>query len=119
MRIVITAQGETIQSQVDPRFGRARGFIVTDENGNAPLYLANDQNLHAASGAGIQAAQHVIEENPDCIITGNVGPKAFRVLSSAQVKIFIGASGTVADALQQFRDGALHETAVANVDGHW
>ena len=60
MKIIITAQGNTLDSPVDPRLGRAQGFIVTDEKGEAFEYVDNAQNLNAASGAGIQAAQNII-----------------------------------------------------------
>ncbi len=119
MRIVITAQGETLDSNVDPRFGRAKTFIVVDtENGEFEC-VDNTQNLNAAQGAGIQAAQTVCGTNAEALITGNCGPKAFRVLSTAGVKVYTGATGTVAEALEKFKNGELKESNEANVEGHW
>ncbi|MFC1582418.1 NifB/NifX family molybdenum-iron cluster-binding protein [Planctomycetota bacterium] len=119
MRVVITSQGDTMDSPVDPRFGRAQGFIVTDENGDEVEYVDNMQNLNAASGAGIQAAQNIVGKEAEVLLTGSVGPKAYSVLSSAKVKVFIGASGTVQEALDKYSNGELEEANSANVEGHW
>ncbi len=119
MKIAVTAQGNTLDSAVDPRLGRAKGFILTDENGESCEYVDNVQNLNAASGAGIQAAQNIINNNAEAVITGNCGPKAFSVLAAGRVKVYTGASGSVSDALAEFREGKLEESSEANVEGHW
>ena len=119
MKIAITSQGKTMDSLIDPRLGRSRGFIIADEEGEEYEYVDNAQNLSAASGAGIQAAQNIINLGVEMVITGNCGPKAFSVLSTGNVKIYTGASGTVREALGQFKKGELIETEDANVQGHW
>jgi predicted Fe-Mo cluster-binding NifX family protein len=53
------------------------------------------------------------------LITGNCGPKAFDVLNQAGIKILTGASGTVNDAINSFRNGELVATNGPNVEGHW
>ena len=119
MRIAVTSQGDSMDSPVDPRLGRAQGFIVTDETAKEFQYVDNAQNLNAASGAGIQAAQNLISLGAEAVITGNCGPKAFSVLSTGNVKIYTGASGTVAEALKEFNNGRLRKADQANVEGHW
>jgi predicted Fe-Mo cluster-binding NifX family protein len=119
MKVVVTSQGETLDSNVDPRFGRASKFILIDTETNEFECLDNTQNLNAAQGAGIQAAQTVCGTDAEALVTGNCGPKAFKVLSAANIKVFVGASGTVADAIEKFKNGELKESAEANVEGHW
>ena len=119
MKVLITSQGDTMESPIDPRLGRAQGFIVTDEQGNDFEYVDNAQNLNAASGAGIQAAQNIIKLEAEIVITGNCGPKAFSVLSTGNVRVYIGASGTIREALEQFNNKELKEAQGANVEGHW
>lgn len=53
------------------------------------------------------------------LITGNCGPKAFRVLQSANVQIFVGVDGTLQEALDRFNAGELEPAREANVQGHW
>jgi len=119
MKVAITTRGTDLESEVDLRFGRAVGFIIYDTEEKTYRHVDNNQNMNAMQGAGIQAAQNVVKENVDAIITGNCGPKAFMVLSGANVKIYIGAEGTVQEAIDKFNNNELQETANANVEGHW
>ena len=117
MRIAISSSGETADSQVDPRFGRAAFFMVVDMTTGAFEAHNNVQNLNAVQGAGIQAARHVADLGVDAVLTGHVGPKAFIALQAAGVTIFVGASGTVRQALEQHKAGQLAEAAEATVEG--
>lgn len=119
MKIAITAQGPTMQSSVDPRFGRAKYFVVVDTDTGACKAVHNVQNIEAAQGAGIQAAAKMDELGVDALITGNVGPKAFATLKAARIDVYIGASGAVEDALKQYKEGALQRAEGANVESHW
>ena len=119
MKIAVTSKGTELTSEVDPRFGRARYFIVMDTESDAFEAVDNEQNLNAAQGAGIQAAQKVAEADVEALISGNVGPRAFATLNAAGIKIYIGAEGTVADAAEQFKAGKLKAADDANVEGHW
>jgi predicted Fe-Mo cluster-binding NifX family protein len=119
MKIAITSQGEGLESMVDARFGRARGFIVYDDIREEYYYIDNKQNLSAMQGAGIQSAKTVIDRGVDVVITGNVGPKAFTTLHAAKVEIYSGSHGTVKDVIGDFKSGKLVRTSTANVEGHW
>ncbi|RJP22128.1 MAG: dinitrogenase iron-molybdenum cofactor biosynthesis protein [Candidatus Abyssobacteria bacterium SURF_5] len=119
MKIAITSQGDAMQSPVDPRFGRAKFFLVIDSETGEFKAVDNAVNLQAAQGAGIQAGRAVAELGVKAIVTGNVGPKAFSILNAAGIQIYLGASGTVEHALRQFKEGALQSTDGANVEGHW
>ncbi|HSA06923.1 MAG TPA: NifB/NifX family molybdenum-iron cluster-binding protein [Candidatus Gastranaerophilales bacterium] len=119
MKIAITSSGMNLEDQVDLRLGRAVGFIIYDLEKDTYNYVDNNQNLNAMQGAGIQAAQNVVNQNVDAIITGNCGPKAFSVLTQAGVKIFIGAEGAVKEAIEKYKNNELQEAQTANVEGHW
>lgn len=119
MKVVATAEGSNLDSPVDPRFGRARYFLLVDtETGNVTAH-DNVQNLNAPQGAGIQAAQAVVQLGAEAVLTGNVGPKAFATLQAGQIAIYPGAAGTVRQALEELRSGRLQPAAKANVQGHW
>jgi predicted Fe-Mo cluster-binding NifX family protein len=55
----------------------------------------------------------------ETVATGNVGPKAFRALNAAGIKVLLTKAGTVADAIRMFKAGELQTLDAANVDGHW
>ena len=119
MKVAVTSQGQDMKSPVDPRFGRAKFFMVVDAESGVFAAHDNAQNLNAAQGAGIQAAQKVIELDMEAVVTGNVGPKAFSALQAGDIKVYIGATGSVEDALAQFNAGQLERVTEANVEGHW
>ena len=119
MKLAVTSQGNKLQSPLDSRFGRARYFVIVDTETCAFSAVENTVNLNAVQGAGIQAGKRVAELGVEAVITGNVGPKAFSTLEAAGVKVHTGASGTVADAVEQFKTGKLAAAASADVEGHW
>jgi predicted Fe-Mo cluster-binding NifX family protein len=119
MRIAVTSEGETLESQVDPRFGRTSVFLIVDTENMSFEAVKNDQNLNLPQGAGIQAAQHVMQHNPEAVLTGNCGPKAFKVLQAGGVEVVVGVQGTVSDAVKAYIDGKYEPTSEANVEGHW
>ena len=119
MKVAVTSEGADVDCQVDPRFGRAKYFLVVDTETGEVAAHDNAQNLNAMQGAGIQAAQNVSDLGVEAVITGNVGPKAFTTLQAANIKIYVGATGTVEEALEQFKAGQLQSADAANVEGRW
>jgi predicted Fe-Mo cluster-binding NifX family protein len=119
MKLAITSTGPDLSSSFDPRFGRAKYLLVVD----TPLrgFGAEDNAvaMNAAEGAGVQAAQHVIDSEAEAVITGNCGPKAFRALHAAGIKVYLAPEGTVAENLDRFDHGQFLPAPAANVDGHW
>ena len=119
MKVAVTSEGPDMTDKVDPRFGRAKFFIVVDVDTGEFTAHDNTQNLNAAQGAGIQAAQNVVSLDVGAVITGNVGPKAFTALQAGNVKPYAGAAGSVSDAIEKFKGGQLECADQANVEGHW
>lgn len=118
-KIAFTTAGNDLNGQLDKRFGRAPKFIIYDLDSNIYEVVDNMQNLNAAQGAGIQSAQTVAKTGAKAVVTGNCGPKAFRVLRSAGIRIFNTDIPTVRGALQAYLEGKLTEIDSANVEGHW
>ncbi len=119
MKIAITTEKNDLRSNVDPRFGRAAGFIIYDIESGKAAYVDNAQNLQAAQGAGIQAAKTVINAGAGALITGNIGPKAFSTLASGNVEMYLVEGGTVEQAIEDYKKGRLSKVSNANVEGHW
>ena len=119
MKVIVTASEGDINAQVDPRFGRAKAFILYDTETERWAVLDNSQNLNAAQGAGVQAATTVVNSGAKAVLTGNCGPRAFATLSAASIEVYTGVSGTVAEAIEKFKRGELKPTDNANVDAHF
>jgi predicted Fe-Mo cluster-binding NifX family protein len=119
MVIAVTAQGNDLQGEVDPRFGRAKHFLIVDSETMRFEVAENEQNLSLPQGAGIQAAQIVTKHRAEVVLTGNCGPKAFKTLESAGIKVIVGVSGKIEDAIQAYLQGDLQPATAANVEGHW
>jgi len=118
MKVLVTTTGKTLESQIDPRFGRAELFAVIDLDTDALEIVQNDQARAAPQGAGIQAAELATRLGVETLITGHCGPKAFRALEAAGIAIVSGAQGTVAQALEDFRAGRLAQASAPDVNGH-
>lgn len=119
MKVVVTAQGTHLESRVDPRFGRARYFLLVDTDTLEATAHDNTQNLDLPQGAGIQAAQLVARLGAQAVVTSHVGPKAFAALKAANMAVYTGAAGTVGEAIQQLKSARLTPAERPDVEGHW
>ncbi|OQY25677.1 MAG: dinitrogenase iron-molybdenum cofactor biosynthesis protein [Desulfobacteraceae bacterium 4572_35.2] len=119
MKIAFTTTGDTLDAELDPRFGRANRFLIYDSDQKNLVIIDNNQNLNAAQGAGIQAATTLCKTGATVLITGHCGPKAFKVLTAAGVKIYPCKAKTLTEALAQFNNHELSETREATNEGHW
>lgn len=119
MKVVISSSGTTLDAAVDPRFGRAPQFICVDTATGETTVASNAAGVAAAQGAGVQAAETVARLGAECLLTGHCGPKAFRALAAAGIPVYVGASGTVAEALRQLDEGRLERATGPDVGGHW
>lgn len=114
--IAVTSTGQEMDSPLDQRFGRCSYFAIIDPSGKMEPAPNGAQSL--GNGAGIEAAKQIADLNVGTVITGNVGPNAFRVLEAAGVRVFTGGSGTVREALEKYRQGLLTQTATSTAPGH-
>jgi len=117
MKVAISARGNDIDSFVDPRFGRARWFVIADSDNDEWRVHDNAENVGAGHGAGIQAASTVVRLGASAVVTGDVGPNAYRVLSEAGVPVYSSGEATVREALAALRRGDLREVSGATVPG--
>lgn len=121
MRIAVTSTGPTMDSPVDTHFGRAGYILIVDPEAGLLEALDNHDNLNAAQGAGINAAQTVSEHGAEWVLTGHVGPKAFAALEAAGVRVASGASAdqTCSHAIERFKRGDLAPADQPDVKSHW
>ncbi len=115
MKICITSDGESLESLVDPRFGRAAYFVVVDTETNE-FKAHQNPNVTGTGGVGIQSGQWAAEQGVKTVLTGSVGPNAFRTLESAGVSVVTGVSGTLKEALSRFVCGEFNPSKGPNAE---
>lgn len=108
MNIAISSTGKTLDSTLDVRFGRCEYFIIYDKKNEKIKALENRGQL-SGGGAGIAAAQQIIDEKVDAIITGKLGPNAFELISRARIKVYSCGSIPVKTAIEKCQSGELAE----------
>lgn len=107
-KIAITSEGTQLTDMVDPRFGRAGGFVVVDLETMATSYVDNGSSQAMAHGAGIQAAENIANAGVGVLLTGFVGPKAFTALQGAGIKIGQNLDNmTVGEAVELYKAGKV------------
>lgn len=114
-RVAVSAAGESLDSPIDPRFGRCSYFVVFDGDGHRAV---RNTGQVLGNGAGIQAAQQMLDMDVDTVVTGDIGPNAFRVLAAGGVRMFVKCTGTVGSAIESYRAGQLRETPSSTSPGH-
>lgn len=120
MKYIISVREQNLETTVDPRFGRAQFFALFDSSNGTCTWHSNAQNLQAAQGAGIQSAQNVINLGAEAVITGHCGPKAYRVLNAAGIKIYnVAAQLSIKEAVKEIESGNIKPSDGADVEGHW
>jgi len=109
MKVAVSAAGPNLDSPIDPRFGRCQYLLIVDSE-SLDFEAVENPAMTAPGGAGIQAAQLVGQMGAGAVITGDCGPNAYQVLSAAGIGIFVGASGSVRQAIEAYKRGELRAT---------
>jgi len=109
MKIAFTAKGTTLDSKIDERFGRAEYFVILDEDSGNLEVIENDTSS-MEHGAGLQAVKKIVDSGVNVVITGNgAGQKVLDVLKMSDIEFFIGASGTLKEAYEAYKNGKLNK----------
>jgi len=117
-KIAISSEGPTLLDQVDPRFGRAAGFIIADPEDMTSTYIDNGASQARAQGAGIQAAETVARHDVSAVLTGYVGPKAFQALSAAGIKVAQDFGNiSVKEAIERYNQGNIAWVKLSQTKG--
>ncbi len=107
-KIAVSSEGPTLDDAVDPRFGRAGGFLIVDTETMETHYLDNGSAQAASRGAGYQAAELVAGAGAEVVLSGRVGPKAFDALKTAGIQVGQECDRmTVREAVEKFQKGQI------------
>jgi predicted Fe-Mo cluster-binding NifX family protein len=118
LKIAITSEGPPLEDLIDPRFGRAAGFIIIDPISLKFEYVLNGEAQVRDQGAGIQAAETVARQGVTAVLTGYVGPKAFQALAAAGIQVAQDLENiTVREALDRYNQGVVTWAQPADAKG--
>ena len=117
MKVAISASAPGLDADVDPRFGRCQYFAVGDPDTMKFEFIENS-SMMAGGGAGISAAQGIVDKGVKAVLTGNCGPNAYQVLEAAGIQVITGVSGTVKQAIEDFKAGKLKTASQPSVKAH-
>ena len=118
MKICITSQAGDMDAEVDQRFGRCQFFIIYDTDSLDSEFIPNS-NKDGMGGVGIQAGQMMADKGVDVVLTGNVGPNAYKTLESGGIEVITGVSGKVLYAIDKYKRGELRSAEGPSVEPHF
>lgn len=108
MKIAIPSEGKNIESYVSQSFGRTYYFVVVDSE-TFELEAIDNQAASSQGGAGIMAAQAVVDSGAEVVVTYHCGQNAADVLKAAGIKILRAVPGTITDMVNKVKAGELKE----------
>jgi len=117
MKIAVSATGPSLDTEVDPRFGRCAYFAVGDPD-TMEFEFVENTSVMSGSGAGISSAQNIAGMGAQAVLTGNCGPNAYQTLSAAGVQVITGVSGTVKEAVEGYKAGKFKATSGPTTSAH-
>lgn len=118
MRTSVTAQGPTLASQLEPRFGRAKYVIVEDTDAREIITYNNRRDLDAHI-FGIETAQNVCCLDVEAVITGDIGPNAFTTVNACEIDVFLSNAESCKEALDLLKASELKQADEAGVSCEW
>ena len=117
MKIAVSSQGDHLDAPASPVFGRCPTYLFVEPETMEFEALPNPA-MSQGGGAGIQAAQFVVNAGAEAVLSGNLGPNAFDVLQAAGVPGFLVSEGTVRQAVEAYKAGRLQPMGGPNVGAH-
>jgi predicted Fe-Mo cluster-binding NifX family protein len=118
LKIAITATGQTLDADVDPRFGRCQYLLIADPV-TLDFEVVENSSAAVSGGAGISTGQMVASKGVEAVLTGNCGPNAHQVLAAAGINVITGVSGKVKDAIEEYKLGTFSASQQPNVAEHF
>ncbi|MDD2494496.1 MAG: NifB/NifX family molybdenum-iron cluster-binding protein [Tissierellia bacterium] len=106
MKIMIPVDENSSQSKICVSFGRAPYFLIYDTDSDESKYIENTA-AESQGGAGIKAAQIIVDNKADVLITPRCGENAAEVLNAANIKIYKSMNDSIQENLNAIKSGEL------------
>jgi predicted Fe-Mo cluster-binding NifX family protein len=101
MKIAITSSGNTMDSTIDPRFGRCAYFAIYETGNNVVEFFPNP-NKDAEEGAGPATVHLVSTFNVSKIVSGEFGQKIKSLLDELKIQMIVlkGPERKISDIIE-------------------
>ena len=106
MKIVMPVNEKSMESEVSMSFGRTPFFLIYDTKSKESFFIDNTA-ANSPGGAGIKAAQIVVDNKPDALLTPRCGENAAAVMIAAKVKIYKTLNSSIQDNITAFIEEKL------------
>lgn len=120
MKVAVSAEGQSLDSQVSSVFGRCQCFIFVEVEEGKVVDSDSLENSAVArsSGAGTAAAQLIGDVEAEVLVSGAIGPKAFSALKQWNIEVYRGEPGTVRENIDKLSSGELNKVGSPTVTAH-
>jgi len=112
MKVAVPTMGKNgLNDEVSPHFGRAPTFTIVDTETNEVKVINNTSQHTGGQGYPPEIMQ---KEGTEVMLCSGLGPRAITMFETFGIEVFVGASGTVKNAIAMWKDGKLQEATDAN-----
>jgi len=106
MKVAIPVEGKSIESSVCQSFGRTPYLLIYDTETKESEFLDNTASL-SQGGAGVKAAQAIVDNRIDALLTPRCGQNAAEVISAASIKIYKTINDSIQGNIDAYNDDKL------------
>ena len=106
MKIAMPVNDKSMEASISDTFGRTRYFLIYDTENKESIYVDNSAAA-SQSGAGIKAAQVVVDHKAEVLLKPQCGENAAKVLQPGNIKIYKTQYVAAVDNIEAFQKGEL------------
>lgn len=106
MKIIVPVDENKVD--VCPSFGRTPLFMLYDVDSQTSSYIVNEA-ADAEGGAGVKAAQVVVDSEADVLLTIRCGENANEVFKAAGIKVYKTISNIAKENVELYLNNKLEE----------
>ena len=106
MNIALPVKARSLQAEISDTFGRTEYFLIYDMENKTAEYIDNSAAA-SQGGAGIKAAQTVVDQNVEALLTPQCGENAARVMQPNGIRIYKTQGGFAEGNIEAFEKGTL------------
>lgn len=107
MKIAMPVDEQNFETTICISFGRTPYFLIYDTEAKVTTFVDNSAAASSQGGAGIKAAQVIVDQKVEALLTPRCGENAAEVFNAANVKLFKTTSTNVQEMIEAFSAGKL------------